>query len=270
VDELDRLFSRVVRAVRDARPEGLSQPMEVGELLELVPYRAVRSDVGVETNDDFAHAVTRLLSGERGYLFVDDLMQDDLKSELASPNPNLAAYRSYANTRVTLSREHTRRLLESVGDESTSAASGESPDAPSAISPASDAQSPTPVIAQPARTPPAPSASANPSRAADPRATPPRREPATGPRSLRPEPTTGPRAPRIAASPRPLDPDAVTPQRAARPGCRYCGQALPEGREARYCPACGQNLLVRRCAACSAELEPAWKFCVACGRAAAP
>ena len=35
-----------------------------------------------EPNDDFAHAVTRLLSGERGYLFVDDLMQDDLKAEL--------------------------------------------------------------------------------------------------------------------------------------------------------------------------------------------
>jgi hypothetical protein len=36
----------------------------------------------------------------------------------------------------------------------------------------------------------------------------------------------------------------------------------------RFCPHCGQDLSVLRCGACSAELEPGWKFCVACGRAA--
>ncbi|MFI5244980.1 MAG: zinc ribbon domain-containing protein, partial [Gemmatimonadales bacterium] len=53
-------------------------------------------------------------------------------------------------------------------------------------------------------------------------------------------------------------------------GCRYCGQSLPEDRKVNFCPSCGQNQLVRRCAACSADLEPDWKFCVACGRLAAP
>ena len=221
MDELDRLFQRVVRAVRDTRPEYLSSGFEVRELLEFVPYRSVRSELGVETNDDYAHALTRLLAGERGYVFADELMQDDLKSELASPNPDLAAYRSYANARVTLSQQHSRQVLETIG-------------------------------------PPSAAASAPPNPATVPRPTT-SREPAP-----RRAPANAPKAP----APRALDPDAEAPKRAARPGCRYCGQPLPEAREVHFCPNCGQNLDMRRCAACSAEIEAGWKFCVACGRAA--
>jgi predicted RNA-binding Zn-ribbon protein involved in translation (DUF1610 family) len=223
VDELDRLFQRVVRAVRDARPEYLSRAFEVAELLDFVPYRDVRVELGVETNDDYAHAVTRLLAGERGYVFADDLMQDDLKAELASPNPDLAAYRSYVNARVTLSQEHSRAVLEALGPSPTSSAS-------------------------------APHAEAT-GRPTASRAAAPRRAPASPPK---------------AAAARALDPSAEAPRRVARPGCRYCGQPLPEARVVHFCPSCGQNLLVRRCAACSSELEAGWKFCVTCGRAAAP
>ena len=63
----------------------------------------------METNDDYSHALTRLLAGERGYVFADDLLQDDLRAELASPNPDLAAYRAYLTARVTISQEHARR-----------------------------------------------------------------------------------------------------------------------------------------------------------------
>ena len=60
-----------------------------------MPYRAVRAERAVETNDDYSHALTRLLAGERGYLFADDLLQDDLRAELSSPNPDLTAWRAY-------------------------------------------------------------------------------------------------------------------------------------------------------------------------------
>ncbi|MGA9838363.1 MAG: zinc ribbon domain-containing protein, partial [Gemmatimonadaceae bacterium] len=48
--------------------------------------------------------------------------------------------------------------------------------------------------------------------------------------------------------------------------CRYCGGKLPQDRKIVFCPHCGQNLTVRNCSACGAELEIGWKFCVACGR----
>ena len=218
MDPLDLRFERLVRAVRDTRPEFLTRPFEVAELMELVPYRAVRGAAAVETNDDYAHALTRLLAGERGYIFADDLLQDDLRAELASPNPDLAAYRAYLTARVTISLAHARKAGESM-----------------------------PPGAPPAETA-APAAGA------------PLSEAITTPKVLRPS---------GAAPQRPLDPGAETSRRSSRPGCRYCGQELPEDRPVHFCPSCGQNLLARRCAACSAELEPGWKFCVACGRLAA-
>src|SRR5476649_2065974 len=80
MDALDLLFERLVRAARDSRPELLTRPFEVSELIELVPYKAVRAEGALETNDDYSHALTRLLAGERGYLFADDLLQDDLRA----------------------------------------------------------------------------------------------------------------------------------------------------------------------------------------------
>lgn len=49
--------------------------------------------------------------------------------------------------------------------------------------------------------------------------------------------------------------------------CRYCGGALPDGRELHFCPHCGQNLQVLNCPGCGAEIEAGWKFCVSCGKA---
>lgn len=51
-------------------------------------------------------------------------------------------------------------------------------------------------------------------------------------------------------------------------GCHFCGGRLPNAREARFCPHCGLDLLMRQCPACSTELERHWRFCVTCGRQA--
>jgi hypothetical protein len=61
-------------------------PFTVQELYDtLVPYRHYRRDLGIETNQDYEAALTRLLSGENGYIRADQAMQDRLKKELASP-----------------------------------------------------------------------------------------------------------------------------------------------------------------------------------------
>jgi hypothetical protein len=51
--------------------------------------------------------------------------------------------------------------------------------------------------------------------------------------------------------------------------CRYCAGSLPEGRSAKFCPHCGQNLTIQRCPACGTELEIDWKYCITCGRGVA-
>jgi hypothetical protein len=231
-DELDRLFACLVRSARDQRPEQLAKGLSVSELLAFVPYKDVRTEIGAATNDDYGHAVTRLLSGDRGYVFADDLMQDDLKAELTSKNPDLQAYRSYLNTKVNLAQERVRAVLDGLG--------------PAPARPAAPA---APRAAAPAPAAPAPAAGGESAH------------------------TTAARErlniSRERAVPNPIAPrSAGVDVRAARPGCKYCGQQLPSGRDVRFCPHCGQDLSVLRCGACSAELEPGWKFCVACGRAA--
>jgi hypothetical protein len=72
MDDLDRVFHRLVSNIRHRHPEYLTLPFTVQELYEtLIPYRHHRRELGIETNQDYEIAVTRLLSGERDYLMAD-------------------------------------------------------------------------------------------------------------------------------------------------------------------------------------------------------
>jgi hypothetical protein len=249
-DALDQLFAILVRTVRDQRPEYLASSFDVSELLVFVPYKAVRELIGADTNDDYGHTVTRLLAGEKGLLFVDDLMQDDLRAELQSKNPDLQAYRSYLNSRVKLAQERVRLVLDASG--------------PAPVRLADVAAEPSPTsapAAKPLAPEPKPEAIAKPVAPAVEAPKPPKSPLVTRDLSIVVKPRAVPDATASVA--------ASVDARSARPGCKYCGQPLPQGRDIRFCPHCGQDLSVHRCAACSAELEPGWKFCVSCGRSAA-
>ncbi len=239
-DELDRLFRALVLRVRDVRPENLSRAFEVGDVLRtFVPYRATRAEVGVETAEDYEVLIVRLLSGERGYIFSDDIMQDDLRRELDSGNPDLRALQAYGTAKVTLAQHAMRQVLEGAPAAAPAAAASPAPApvAPAAAIESLHAQLPSPVgdLGEAIGA-------------------------ASDGRVRHSFQARGSRIP---------DPTAESTSRAPRPGCRFCGQALPEGREVTFCPQCGQNLKVRRCPGCSAEMDLGWKFCVSCGRVAA-
>ncbi len=103
MDDLDRLFQRLVYNIRFRSPEYLTVPFTVQDLYEtLVPYRHHRRELGIETNQDYETAVARLLAGERGYVRTDPELQDKLKKELASTNPDAGIFRDAAMTRVSL------------------------------------------------------------------------------------------------------------------------------------------------------------------------
>jgi len=103
MDDLDRLFQRLVHNIRFRSPEYLTVPFTVQDLYEtLVPYRHHRRELGIETNQDYETAVARLLSGERGYVRTDPELQDKLRRELASVNPDPGIFRDAAGTRVSI------------------------------------------------------------------------------------------------------------------------------------------------------------------------
>ncbi|HJQ11916.1 MAG TPA: zinc ribbon domain-containing protein [Gemmatimonadaceae bacterium] len=111
MDDLDRLFQRLVHNIRNGHAEYLSVPFTVQELYDtLVPYRHYRRDLGIETNQDYEAAVTRLLAGEKGYVRADKAMQDRLKEELESPHADVGAFRDFAETRISLAPEAIQKL----------------------------------------------------------------------------------------------------------------------------------------------------------------
>jgi predicted RNA-binding Zn-ribbon protein involved in translation (DUF1610 family) len=114
MDDLDRLVRRLVQNVRNSHPQYLSQPVEVSELYQtLIPYRHNRTELEIETNQDYEAALCQLLSGERGYVTGDAPMQEAMRKELSSPNPNTAVFRDFAAARVTLTSEAVRHFADS-------------------------------------------------------------------------------------------------------------------------------------------------------------
>ncbi len=47
--------------------------------------------------------------------------------------------------------------------------------------------------------------------------------------------------------------------------CRWCRAELPARANLNYCPFCGTDVHVVPCPECGEELEPEWRFCIACG-----
>lgn len=246
VDDCERLYRRLVAQARTNAPELMHRPFEVSRIYQqLVPYRSMRSALGMATNDDYELALCQLLSGARGLLSGEREMQEALRTELDSSNPDLAIYRAYATAMVSFTPEPLRdALLRPLTPERVGSVTGAhpSPVAQSALS-----TRPTIEVDPPVE------AAANPAPA--------------------PAPTPLPVAPASASTPSPALPLPDMP--ATRPApikvshgdaCRYCGGGLPDGRSVVFCPGCGHNLTVKHCAACATELEVGWKFCITCGR----
>jgi len=144
MDELDRMYRRLVQNIRTAFPDYLARPFEVAELYQtIIPYRHNRRELDLETNQDYELTLLRLLSGERGYLSGDVEMQESLRRELASPNPDLSAFRGYATSQVALAGDGARGQAAS----SPQALEEQRPSAPARV--AAPAASPAPAPAAP-------------------------------------------------------------------------------------------------------------------------
>lgn len=248
MDEIDRIFRLLVETIRSKHPELLARPFEVADLYQtILPYRLHRRELALETNSDYEMALLRLLSGERGYIVGDEEMQEALRRELTSPNPDPGAFRSWSSSHVSLAAEAVRRLDHQPSVRGMSPTPAASPPAPPRMQPP-----PLPFAAPPMSVaPPAP------------QAPPPVPRPAAAPPPLAPmrSPVSSPSLQNTMAAP----PRSTTAE-ALGGKCRYCAGALPEGRRLTFCPHCGQNLTVQHCPACNTELEVGWKFCTTCGR----
>lgn len=259
MDDLDRLYRRLVHNIRANRPEYLQIPFTVRELYEqIIPYRHNRRELGIETNDDYEVSVARLLSGERGYLQGDPAMQEELRRELASPTGDPGVFKDQGDSTVSLTPAASDARTPVAGV----AAAGMKTPVQSVPAVATSAPSAAPISAPASPGTPAPRDAAPPAQ--------------TAPVQAAPADAPAPEAEaRTSAVPSAAASEVQVPSLLSSlshidmpTGCRFCGGTLPEGRDANYCPHCGENLHTKRCPACGAEMDTSWGFCVTCGRKA--
>jgi hypothetical protein len=249
MDDLDRLFQYLVNHLAQDAPQYLNRPFQVSELYQrLIPYRYHRDALGFGSADDYEAAMLRLLSGERGYTVVEpEDAQVAMAKEAQMPHPSHGTFREFAAATVTLQGDAIARFTRS--DVAYAPPAAPKPAAPS-FTPPVFTEPPPPVEPPPPPVTPAP---------VEPQAPPvPQPDPASPPV---PEPEPPP-------SPMP----STTPQSGfvfepveAEPGCPGCGETLPTGRTATFCPFCGLRIGVVACRQCSEPVEPEWRYCLGCG-----
>ena len=252
-DILARFHQTLVEEIRSQRPDYLQGPFTVAEIYQnLAPYGTHRDRIGVEMNGDYEDALLRLLAGEGDYLVLEsEHALQELREELESTNPNTGLYREFAAVDVRLNPDRLRS-----GAARGASFAGPPPDGGGAVpvggggpgagrSPTAgeaDAEAPNPdAPPADARTADASTGDAGPARL---------RVSLAGPTPDGDGPTDG---------------DASTHPAA----CRWCRAELPRRDNLNFCPFCGTDVNVVPCASCGEELQPEWRFCVACGTEAA-
>jgi hypothetical protein len=111
MDPIDRMFRRLAAEARAKYPEYLSHPFAIEEIFQqIIPYRHFRRELGLDTNVEYETLLTRLLTGERGYLVTESDVREALRRELESPIPDTGAFRAFAERRVAFSPEALRKV----------------------------------------------------------------------------------------------------------------------------------------------------------------
>lgn len=104
MDAVDRMFHTLVRALRAQHPPADAKAFSAGELHDrILPYRHFRRELNLETNREYELTLMELLSGERGYLDVDERLRDVLVKELSTPSPDPARLRDVADAECQVS-----------------------------------------------------------------------------------------------------------------------------------------------------------------------
>lgn len=127
--DLDLLYRRLVDNLIALDPARLHRPLQLAELYQTVlPYRANRRALGVDSSEDYDLLLLRFCSGEGGYVTVEpEEAQVRFQAELAEANPDLGILREYAAAELTLS---TERLAYALGPGPEAAYAPPDPDEP--------------------------------------------------------------------------------------------------------------------------------------------
>jgi predicted RNA-binding Zn-ribbon protein involved in translation (DUF1610 family) len=113
VTDLERFFRRLVENLAGTDPARLHRPLPLEDILQvIVPYRANRRTLGLDSSEEYELVVLRLCAGEGGLARTEpEEVRARFAEELRSPHPDLAVLHSFESVLVSLRPEPLARAL---------------------------------------------------------------------------------------------------------------------------------------------------------------
>jgi hypothetical protein len=113
VTDLERFFRRLVGNLAGTDPARLHRPLPLADVEhDILPYRANRRALEIDSSEDYEMTLLRLCAGEGGFVRTEpEEARTSFAEELRSPNPDLGVLRLYENAVLTLRAEPLARAL---------------------------------------------------------------------------------------------------------------------------------------------------------------
>jgi double zinc ribbon protein len=113
VNELERLYRQLIHNLSARDPSSLHQPLALSDLRErVIPYRANRRALQLESSEEYELALMRLCAGEGGLARAEpEAIRGEFAMEVRSPNPDLTLLDKHAQAVVILESEPLARAL---------------------------------------------------------------------------------------------------------------------------------------------------------------
>jgi hypothetical protein len=114
ISDLERFFRQIVRNLASTAPSRLQQPLPLADLRDsIVPYRANRRALELESSEDYELVLMRLCAGEGGFArTAPPEVQALFAATVQSNNPDLATFRLHEDAEVTLDPDAVALALE--------------------------------------------------------------------------------------------------------------------------------------------------------------
>ena len=109
-------LERLIRQIADnlsADPARARQPLTVADLRDsIVPYRANRKALQLESSEDYELALMQLCAGEDGFARMEaEEIGKQFADELGSPNPDLSLLRQHETALLTLDSDRLHTIM---------------------------------------------------------------------------------------------------------------------------------------------------------------
>jgi hypothetical protein len=131
VTDLERLFRALVQRLAATDPARLHQPIPLHDLqTSIIPYRAIRRAVGVESSEDYEMLLLHLAAGEGGFARTEPAnARERLLKESRSAHPELGVLGELGQATLVLS---TEEIAYALGPEPQSSFAPPTPEAAAA------------------------------------------------------------------------------------------------------------------------------------------